>query len=800
MFASIDKKRFWLNALLATVAAAPLCLAQPVLAQDESDVDEAETASDERIVVTARRREESLLDVPAAVTAYTGDQLETLGAQDLTFLNQTIPNATIERSRATNSTITAFIRGVGQQDPVVGFEQGVGIYIDDVYLNRPQGILLDIYDVERIEVLRGPQGTLYGRNTIGGAIKYVTRRLGDEPEFKLRVAGGTFNQIDAVGSFGLPIAEGLAVGGTVAYFSRDGFGENLFQRGIDNYDKEVVGGRVSVEWSPTNNLFFRVAGDWTKDTSNPRHGHRLIDSQFTPGFSVLDDVFDTRANLVGPPEAEVINRGLSFLAEWQVHENITIKNIIGYRDNESGQQIDFDSLPVADLESPFALEDDQFSEELQILFDTDYFAGIFGFYYLDAESFNVFDVLLFETGDLIGLPGLNAFTLGRSETQSWSIFGDVTFDLAEVFGLSGPYMSGLELSVGGRYTSDERTGRVLRETLLGRSSFFGGDPTLVATATDFEGNETFTDFNPRISLAWMPTDDQNLYFSYSEGFKGGSFDPRGDARATPDFNNDGQITDDEIERFFRFEPEEITSYELGLKSSWAGGRLNTNIAAFYSDYTNIQIPGSIGVDSDGDGQTDGFAGVTTNAGAATIWGVELEGSALIAEDFGLADDRLSAVFSVGYINAEFDEFIIFVTDPVTGETGPLDVADERNVQNTPNWTANLTWTYSVPLDFYDVDGELSLINAYSYRGDTNQFEFDSPIDQEAYWLVDASLVWTSDNGRWQVGVHGRNLTNELYKVAGYDFFTIPAPIGLEGNLTAFFGDPRTVTGVVEVNF
>src|SRR4051812_132901 len=174
-------------AWLGTVAAAAL-ISTPAAAQDTSGQtppnqetqDVAAQASDQEIVVTARRRNELLLDVPIAVTAYSGEQLDRQGALDITDIGDTTPNVTIETSRATNSTLTAFIRGVGQQDPVAGFEQGVGLYLDDVYMNRPQAALLDIYDVERIEVLRGPQGTLYGRNTVGGAIKYVTRKIRDD--------------------------------------------------------------------------------------------------------------------------------------------------------------------------------------------------------------------------------------------------------------------------------------------------------------------------------------------------------------------------------------------------------------------------------------------------------------------------------------------------------------------------------------------------------------------------------------------------------------------------------------------
>src|SRR6476646_4602732 len=158
----------------------------------------AATGSSQEIVVTARRRSETLLNVPVAVSAYSGEQLDRQGALDITDVAKTTPNVTLKVSRVTNSTLSPFIRGVGQQDPVAGFEQGVGIYVDDVYLNRPQAAVLDIYDVERIEVLRGPQGTLYGRNTIGGASKYVTKRIPDDAQLSLRGTYGSYDQADGV--------------------------------------------------------------------------------------------------------------------------------------------------------------------------------------------------------------------------------------------------------------------------------------------------------------------------------------------------------------------------------------------------------------------------------------------------------------------------------------------------------------------------------------------------------------------------------------------------------------------------
>src|SRR3954451_16489667 len=196
-------------ALLGTVAAAAF-YTTPAAAQENPNTSPAASnnqqtqttaaaASDQAIVVTARRRNELLLNVPIAVTAYSGEQLDRKGALDITDIADTTPNVTLEVSRGTNSTLTPFIRGIGQQDPVAGFEQGVGLYLDDVYLNRPQAAVLDIYDVERIEVLRGPQGTLYGRNTIGGAIKYVTRRIPtDGPHMSMRTNVGTYRQADLI--------------------------------------------------------------------------------------------------------------------------------------------------------------------------------------------------------------------------------------------------------------------------------------------------------------------------------------------------------------------------------------------------------------------------------------------------------------------------------------------------------------------------------------------------------------------------------------------------------------------------
>jgi iron complex outermembrane receptor protein len=477
------------RALLLAGCAGLASVAAPALAQATPDSETtAETAddNDNRIIVTARRREETLLDVPLSVTALSGDDLIKQGIQDLTQVGQQVPNITLEVSRGTNTTLTAFIRGVGQQDPVAGFEAGVGLYIDDVYLNRPQAAVLDIYNVERIEVLRGPQGTLYGRNTIGGAIKYVTAELPDETSVNLRTTYGSYDQADVILTASTPITDNLKIGASGARLSRGGFGENL-NLGTENYNKDVWAARGTIEYD-NGPVFVRLSGDYVKDDSEARQGHRLIPSLLT-NQPVLDDVFDTRAGLnVVDQEVEAFGGALNIAVE--VSDTITLKSITGYREDSSTTPIDFDSLPAGDLDVPAIYENDQFSQELQLLYEGDRLSGVFGVYYLNANAFTAFDVLLENTGALIGLPGLNAQTLGDVNTETYSVFGDFTYDLTDT----------ISVSLGGRYTNDKRSSRVLRTTFInGFSDLFvpGGPAIPIAVTSDFEGSETFEDFNPR---------------------------------------------------------------------------------------------------------------------------------------------------------------------------------------------------------------------------------------------------------------------------------------------------------------
>jgi iron complex outermembrane receptor protein len=785
------------SALFAS--AALFLVAAPAAAQDASGTvpssdetgsnaqttDAPATATEGEIVVTARRRAESLQDVPIAVSAYSGEQLDRQGAIDITDIGDTTPNVTLEASRGSNSTLTAFIRGVGQQDPVAGFEQGVGIYLDDVYLNRPQGAVLDIYDVERIEVLRGPQGTLYGRNTVGGAVKYVTRRLPDSSRLSIRGNLGTYDQADLIVSGSTPLALGVRVGAAVARLTREGFGKNL-TTGDDNYDKDVWAARGTVELDAASQVSLRLSGDYTLDKSNPRGGHRLIPSLLT-NAPVLDNVFDTRGGLV-TPEQEVRGGGLALHADWTLTDALKLRSITAWRKDRTRTPIDFDALPAADLDVPGIYDNEQLSQELQLLVEAGRLNGLVGFYYLKADALTQFDVRLFTT-----VAGLAAFTSSQVDTRTSAVFADFSFDITDQ----------LSLSVGGRYTWDKRIGDLFRQNYLGGGApVFGGAGILAgAPATDFEGEREFNKFTPRASITFKPSDDHTLYASYSQGFKGGGFDPRGVGVNAPDLNNNGQRESEEVAAFLSFAPETVNSYELGYKAR-LGGFLDLSTAVFRADYKDVQIPGSVPCTVNGIAT---FCGVTANAGEARFQGAELEANARLGRDIAVPGDRLSIAGSLGYIDAQYREYLTFIAGQGTRE-----VSDFREVQNTPKWTMSGGVDYSRPLG----TGRLNVNSTVSYRSKTYQFEVPNPfLDQDGYALVDANLTWR--NARYSLGLHGKNLLDKQYKTSGYTFLAAdpvtgqlrrtPAGgfisgTGREGTLTAFYGNPRQVFVSFGVNF
>ena len=433
---------------------------------------------------------------------------------------------------------------------------------------------------------------------------------------------------------------------------------------------------------------------------------------------------------------------------------------------------------------------EQLSQEFQLLYDKGPIHGMIGFYYLDAKADTQFDVRLFTT-----VPGLTAYTEANVDTETYAIFGDVTFDISDQ----------LSLSAGGRYTWDERRADILRQNYLGGGSpvFGGAGVAFGAPGTDFRGESDFKKFTPRLSVSYKPTPDHNIYASWSKGFKGGGFDPRGVGVNAPDLNGDGIRQDSEVAAFLSFAPEEVDSYEVGYKGDLMDGALYVAVAGFYADYKDVQIPGSVACDVGG---IPSFCGVVSNAGKATFKGVEFESNARLGRDLMAPGDRLNLQTAVGYIDAQYDEYITNIAGV------PTDVADYREVQNTPKWTASGTLSYTTPVG----DGSLYAGTTVSWRSKTYQFEIPNPyIDQKGYALWDASIVYTAPDDRWSIGLHGKNILDKEYKTSGYTFVAadpvtgaivnnaagFPTPsLGREGTLTAFYGNPRQVFVTGSVKF
>ena len=730
--------RYVKTALLA--GAAWSALSTFAMAQDAAPQDGVSSLDD--VVVSARRRDELLKDVPISVSAIGEERLEQTGASDITALQQQTPNATVQVARGSNSTLISFIRGVGQQDPLWGFEPGVGLYVDDVYVARPQGAVLDIYDVQRIEVLRGPQGSLYGRNTVGGAIKYVTNTLSSEPELTLRGAYGSYNQIDLMAVGSIPLGDTFRVGGAIASYQRDGYGSNL-NTGAEHYNKDVLAGRLSAEWEPREDISIRLAYDRVQDDSNPRHGHREV-AGVGVGAGIQPSVYDTFAGI--GDENSVMSQGASATLQLELNDNWTFKSITAWREGDTDTVIDFDNTPVPTLDIPAYYADDQLTQEFQFLFDYDRIQGVAGIFYLDGHAEGAFDTVLGGAGIVIG-------TTGQVDTESWAGFADINLDLTDR----------LHLGIGMRYTLDDKRGTVFRANYLGatRSPILGGTPRApLLVRTNYTASKDFTQFTPRIALSYDLTDDMTTYASYSQGFKSGGFDMRGDAFLTPNTVNG-------------YDPETVDSYEIGLKG--ALDRLTFAASVFYNEYQDQQVTTQVPAGA-------GIASFVDNVGSSTFYGAEFEGRLRIL-------DNLSANFAVGYLNSEFEEFLRYNLTTMMFE----DISSQVVLQNAPEWTGylGLTWLGDVG------GGQLAVTPSVSYRGDFSLFEFPNPIlDQEAYSLVDLSIVWTDPGDRFTVGLYGKNLTDEEYRVGGYNF---PGAL-FNNSIIGYYGPPQTVTASLQVKF
>ena len=723
----------------------------------------------EEITVTARKVEERLQETPLSVSAFTGADLAIRSITSLDQVSQITPNMSFFASAISGKNSgQAYIRGVGQFDYILSTDPGVGVYVDGVYLARSLGSILDLVDIERVEILRGPQGTLYGKNTVGGAIDVITRKPTQEQEGYAEVKVGSYDRFDVRASLSGPIVKDvlsakLAVSGRNA----DGFGHRPLtgERPGDEDSKAV---RAVLNWTPTDRLSVLLTGDYTRVDEQFSHHHTEAINTAAPLVGLhnallppYDERYITSDPFVDLSTDRNFNDqkiwGVSGTITWQ-GEGLTVKSITAYRDMDVAFGTDPDGSPEIIIDEEDHNEQDQLSQELQLsglAFD-ERLNWVAGLYYLHEDGHATFDIRVHSDlfPALEALPGafiplapvpcppppgvplpcvggagnplnmifdLDQFNTLEQTTKSKSVYAQGSWDFSGK--LRGTY--------GIRYTDEKKN--FFTSSYITRSGFF-----LLAPTTD---RDSWNDVSHRFGLDYQWTEDLMTYISAAKGFKSGGFNGR--ARAVNEVQS--------------FEPEEMWSYEAGFKSEWADHRLRLNGAVFYNDYTDLQFTLSSVV--------NGLQSIVVgNAAEAEVKGFELELQALPVE-------RLNLVASVGYLDSKYTK-----VDP------GAEITTANKLIGAPEWTASAGAEYAVPLGS---GGDLKLRADYSYR---SKVYFDAvnteSTAQDGYGLWNLRATFESAGQTWAIAAGLTNAADKTYKSMGVG---VLESLGFS---SAIYGRPR----------
>ncbi|HYX73081.1 MAG TPA: TonB-dependent receptor [Steroidobacteraceae bacterium] len=740
----------------------------------------------QEVVVTARRRAENLQDVPLAVTAVSADALEQRNVTNLQDLNSFVPNFKISADRATNATINVYIRGVGQSDPLWGFEPGVGVYVDDVYLARPQSALLDVYDIDHIEVLRGPQGTLYGKNTIAGAIKYVSRDIVGPTAATATVTAGNYGELDEKVNFSAPLVDQhVYFGAAAANLQREGFGQvvaqgapspyNYVGQDVSNKDVLAARGTLAFLWGSSSKLRLNVFT--IQDNSHAAGGQRLNDF-IAPA---LDSRFDTRTDMPVNQDRYIRNGEYASYTQ-DLAPNLGLKIVGAYIEGDGRQFIDFEELNANLFQVPGHFSDHQGSGEAQLTWTNDLVKAVGGLFYMDSTACGQYDASI---GVLAAPPpaGLGVFltslTSGCVKTKTKAVYADTVWKLTDR----------LNLDAGVRWNQDDKTANVYVAQyaslapvqLLPNQTFFdpnnvpagffplgGGLNGVPGLESDYTNSRTFPNVSPRLGFDMHFTPHLLGYLMYSRGFKSGGFDMRGNQLAYPATTNG-------------YDSETADNYEAGLKSTLLDDTLLLNLTVFYNPYKDAQI-GIQGFENVGGVPTNVTA--VLNAGKQINQGAELEST-------WRPLPPLSLVANVGYL----DSYYQHVQGCIPGSQFPpgvpcnpnLDVANLNRPLNAPLWTISLATSYTWTLG----SGSLMARAEWDYRTFIKVANTTASVtDQPGYGVFNAGLAWSSSNGAWRFAIDGKNLFDRWYRVAGYDFGD--PGTGLLGGVSqiGFYGPPR----------
>ncbi len=756
--------------ILSTVAPAALMLSCPAVAQEAAS--DASTGLAD-IVVTARRRQESVQSTPLSVSAFDARALAERNVQVASDVTSYVPNVqfdSVASESGGGAATQVSIRGIGQTDYVITVEPAVGIYLDGVYVGKSVGSLLDTVDIDRIEVLRGPQGTLFGKNTIGGAIQLISKRPTSDFDFSISGTTGSYSRADVKGAISGPLSEGFRARLSGGYQTRHGFVDRITPAGVKTGEHQGnmnrLSGRLVVEADLSENLMATLALDGTRireqtpgtvllfadeNDSFPSVYHAGIpggvclpaagaarltnpfcyNSQYqrTVGSHVTTNSGANKSN------ADIKGAALSF--EWKLGE-ATLRSITAYRDVDVSVAQDLQGSPYYYNEIEQEISNKQYSQEFQLsgdLFDSrlHYVGGLF---YMHESGRQEFPVNLALVQFLSG---------GEVKTDSYAAFGQLTYDLTDAFSITG----------GLRYTHEKRQFNPGLQRVVGYDDIaqikIPGFVNLIAGAFGPPGTPLFpagwykrssNSATPMISANYKFDRNIMAYATFSQGFKGGGFTMRYFPAVMPAPGTDP----DDIISYAG--PEKATSYELGLKSELFDRRLRFNIAGFYTNYRNIQV--TYNIDPDGPGPIGAFVPVLANAGKAHLKGIEIESSAVLTSWL-----RLDG--SLGYIDAEYVNFTPAARANFAG-------IDGFKLPNTPKWTYNIGGTVT----FLDNEmGNASVRVDWSHRsGQFKEFSNNPFVFQEGYGILNASLTYRDPTKRWSASVGGTNLTDKAYIVSG----------------------------------
>ena len=719
---------------LAIATAAGLSTAPSALAAD---------ASLEEIVVTARKKEESMQDVGLPVSAMSKTEIERAFARDISDLASVSPNLIIdETSQGPGGVAAIFIRGIGVADVEKNFDPAVGVVVDGIFIGANAGSLLRSIDLASIEVLRGPQGTLFGRNTIGGLINITTTQPTGELGAKVRVGVEDYDTWYADGIFNVGITDSLAAKLTLAKRDQqEGYYENVtLDKDVGRNDYQSYG--INLLWDATDDLAFEYTykKEETDQDTPPLLNTGQARHAFCSGYGYCSPSLDKpitgdrrKIAQVGyrpvgpladrnnpflvwnpdqveqvPMDATFDTDAHTFEVRWDINENYRLDYLYGYWESEETILSNWDGTPQLLYGTDRPADYEQDSHELRLTYDArDRLSFVLGGYLWNSEySIDLNSYIGFNPD----FPGqfLDIYQYSNQETDSWAVFFEADYKLTEA----------LTLTLGGRYTEDEKESRQ-----------YG----IVNTITDpftSHPDEKWDEFTPRVGLSYNISDDMMLFATYSNGYRSGGFNGRV-----------GNL----VEAREPYDPETVDNFEIGIKSEWLENRLRVNANVFYLEYDDKQEELQLPDDNDTGQKT-----VVTNAASATLQGVELDIQAFLG-------DGLSLRANLGYLDSEYDDF------QYTDLNG--DIVDLSNLEfrRAPDWTGSFDATYEFDLG----SGTMWMRGAYHYIGEHFVNVTNVPeLENDEQHIFDASVNY-SING-FTFSLFGRNLTDEDGYIHGYD--------------------------------